>query len=582
MTVLFEISWEVCNKVGGIYTVIRSKIPFIQQAYPDYICIGPLLDHQSDFEPQPTPPAWQDIFSSLKKRGVFCVYGRWIAPGHPTAILVGAKELVAHKDQLKFMYWDKYHIDSLKSAWEFEEPMCWATAAGMLVEEYAKRHPGDIVAQCHEWIAGFALLHLKQAGAKVGTVFTTHATMLGRSISGSGEQLYEMLDGIDARAWAYRLGVQDKHLCEVACATNADVFTTVSEITGLEAERLLGRKPDVLTYNGFFIEKFPTFEETSIRHYQARDLLREFLAYQFFPYYAFDLDKTMLFFTSGRYEFHNKGIDVLVDALGDLNRKLKAQGSDTTVAMFFWLIMGHGSVRYEVLENKNAYVELKSLVDWQGKQLLRKITLDFLSGHVPGQDDLFTSGFVHEMHEEIGHIRRKGTPPLATHDIDWDHDPLVAACRQQGLLNRQEDRVKVIIYPGYLDSADNLLNVHYYDATVGAHLGIFPSAYEPWGYTPLESAMLAVPAVTTDLAGFGRFMQNVPHEKGVFVIPRMRRSRSDVVAQLAQTLHQYTMCDKNERVQQGFAAKQLAASCDWKVFIKHYHAAYDLALKRRA
>jgi hypothetical protein len=360
---LFEVSWEVCNKVGGIYTVIRSKVPFIQQYYKEYITIGPLLEHQPEFDARPTPPEWEDIFQALEQKGVVCQFGNWLVPGKPIAILIDSSGLVGRKDELKFWYWEQYKIDSLRTTWEFEEPMCFATAAGMLVEEYAKQTNKRIVCQCHEWIAGFCLLHLKRSDVRVGTVFTTHATMLGRTIAGNGNPLYEMLDAINPSEWAYKYNVQDKHFTEVACAHAADVFTTVSEITGIEAERLLGRKPDVLLFNGFFTEKFPTFEETSLKHYQSREMLREFLAYTFFPYYAFDLDKTLICFTSGRYEYHNKGMDVLVDALAQLNRRLKEEQSETTVIMFFWVIMGHGNLRFDVLESKNTYHEVKSLIE---------------------------------------------------------------------------------------------------------------------------------------------------------------------------------------------------------------------------
>jgi glycogen(starch) synthase len=582
--ILFEISWEVCNKVGGIYTVVRSKIPFIQQHYKEYITIGPALEHQPEFDPKPIPAEWEEVFQELEKKGVFCQYGVWLAPGKPTAILIDSRNLVTKKDELKFWYWEHHRIDSLRSTWEFEEPMCFATAAGMLIEEYARRQEDApqqkrIVCQCHEWITGFALLHLKGHGANVGTVFTTHATMLGRTIAGSGHELYEMLDSINPSEWAYKYNVQDKHLTEVACAHTADVFTTVSEITGIEAERLLGRKPDVLLYNGFYTEKFPTFEETSIKHYQSRETLREFLAYQFFPHYAFDIEKTIICFTSGRYEFHNKGMDVLVDALARLNHRLKEENSDTTIIMFFWVIMGHGNLRFDVLENKNTYNELKFLVEWQSKQLLQKITLDFLTGHTPGEGDLFTSSFVKSLREEIGHSKREGDPPLVTHDINWDTDQIISSCRAQGLLNRREDRVKIMLYPGYLDGTDGLLNLQYYDATVGAHLGIFPSSYEPWGYTPLESAMLGVPAITTDLAGFGRYMANIEHTKGIFVLNRFKRSRDEVIAELAEKIYSYAMLDRNERVQQGFAAKSLSTNCDWKQFIRHYITAHNMALK---
>jgi glycogen synthase len=578
--VLFEVSWEVCNKVGGIYTVLRSKAPFIQSHYDEYIVIGPSIAAQTEFEERPCPLQWQNVFGALKDKGITCRFGVWLIPGRPTAILVDAAGLVQRKDELKFFYWDRFHVDSMHASWEFEEPMCFATAAGMLVEEFARHCEKKVIAQCHEWIAGFALLHLKGANAPVGTVFTTHATMLGRTIAGNGNQLYDMLDTINPAEWAYKYNVQDKHLTEVACAQNADVFTTVSEITGMEAQRLLGRKPDVLLYNGFHSDKFSSFEETSIRHYQSREQLHEFIAYHFFPYYSIDLQKTLLYFTSGRYEFQNKGMDVLIEALGRLNGKLKADNSERTIVMFFWVIMGRGRIRADVLENKNMYNELKSAVEWQTRPLIHKIILDFLCGHTPGENDLFTSSFIRAMQEDVRHIRREGEPPLSTHEID-QNDALLRCCQDQGLHNRKDDRVKVIIFPGYLDGSDGIINLPYYDATVGAHLGIFPSSYEPWGYTPLESAVTGVPAVTTDLAGFGRYVLAANYAKGISVLRRQNRSREDIIADLAQQLHTYALLEHDERVQQGFAAKTAANLCDWKHFVGHYFTAHELALRNR-
>jgi glycogen synthase len=578
--VLFEVSWEVCNKVGGIYTVVRSKIPFIKPHYQEYVLIGPAFDVNPEFEPRPASSAWQEIFAAAERRGLKCHYGVWLVPGEPITILIESRALVDKKNEIKAKLWEQYKIDSLRSAWEFEEPMCFATAAGILIEEYAKRNEKQIVAQCHEWISGFAVLHLRDAGVKVGTVFTTHATMLGRTLAANGHPLYEMLENINSAEWAYRYNVQDKHLTEVACAHAADVFTTVSEITGLEAEKLLGRKPDVLLFNGFYTEKLPTFEETSLRHSHSKRALHELIAYTFFPHYTFNLDKTLIFFTSGRYEFQNKGIDVFIESLGMLNEKLKAENADVTIVAFFWIIMGRNNPHMQLLENKNFYTNLRSAVEWQTKALQQKIILDLLSGHKPGENDIFTSAFMQDLHEDVRHFKRRGEPITVTHEISYP-DPTLEACKAHGLLNRVEDKVKVILYPGYLDGTDGVLNLQYYDATVGAHLGVFPSSYEPWGYTPLESVVLGVPAITTDLAGFGRYMEaNRTMSKGVCVLKRMNTRREDVVRNLSQELHRFAKSSHTERVQEGFAAKELATLCDWRIFIKHYLTAHNLATRK--
>lgn len=584
-TVLFEVSWEVCNKVGGIYTVVSSKASFLHNQYKEYFTIGPLLSSgNSEFEVRPTPASWTGVFEALGKHGIVCKYGVWLIPSEPVAILIDASALLASRNSLKAGFWERFGVDSLHAAWEFDEPMCFSTAAGMLVEEYLRRHPGPAVLQAHEWMAGFSLLHCKSANVPVGKVFTTHATILGRSIAGNGHDLYAMLPTLDPSEWAYRLGVQDKHTAEVACAKHADVFTTVSEITGIEAERLLGKKPDVLLFNGFHTDRFPTFEETSIRHVKSRNSLRELMAQQFLPYYVFDPEKTLFFFTSGRYEFQNKGIDVLIDALGQLNDRLKSEKYPGTIVVFFWVIMGRRGVRQEVLENKQFYSHVKSHVEWHGRPLLNRITLDLVSGNVPGEKDVFTAKFLAEIQEGVRRFKRSGTPPIATHDLSSpDQDPILSGCNRAKLNNAHDDPVKILLFPGYLDGTDGVLDLQYYDATAGAHLGIFPSFYEPWGYTPMESAVLGVPAITTDLAGFGMFVDS--HHKnrndaGVFVLQRMGVPREQVVRNLSDRMHWFASLSHSDRVQQGFRAKEIATSCDWKIFLEHYKRAHALALER--
>ncbi len=593
---LFEVSWEVCNKVGGIYTVIQSKVPFVQKYYKRYITIGPQLDHPSqEFDEREAPDDLKSVFAVLDSQGIKCKYGVWLITGQPETILLDFKGVVGKKDALKLMYWEQFKIDSLKASWEFEEPLCFSTAAGMLIEEYARQHsqvqniqpqmaiPNSqerIVAHCHEWIAGFTLLYLHYKRAPVATVFTTHATMLGRSIAGNGYSLYEIIDTINPMEWAYKLNVQEKHTAEVACAHTADVFTTVSEITGMEAEKLLGKKPDVLLYNGFHIDSFPTFEETSIRHLQSKELLKEFAAYTFFPYYSFDLDKTLFFFTSGRYEFQNKGMDVFIESLGRLNDRLRKEGSNKTIVVFFWVLMGRGGVRDDLLENKSFYQNVKSTVDWKSKQITQRLVLDILSGHRPGEDDFFTSTLISDLYSGIRRLHRTGTPTMVTHDIgSWDNDPIVKACIANGLVNKEEDRVKVLLYPGALDGADGLLNISYYDAVVGTHLGVFASAYEPWGYTPMENGVLGVPAITTDLAGYGRYLSSTQQAQpqGQFILSRLRKSHEEVVFTLAERLYWYSTIGHVERVQLGFYAKSLANTCDWGNFVKNYIAAHNLA-----
>ena len=582
---LFEVSWEVCNKVGGINTVIRNKSPLIQKRYANYVLIGPYFGRSNaEFERRPLPLEWQDIFKALSHKGIACHYGVWLIPGEPTTILLDSSGLRQKKNEIKYDLWSKYKIDSLNASPEFDDPLCFATAAGMLVEEYAKRNPSRIVAQFHEWLAGFGILYLKSANAKVGTVFTTHATILGRSIASSNYDLYTNLEKLNPTEWAYKLNVQEKHLAEVACAQHADVFTTVSEITAIESEKLLGRKPDILVLNGLSLARFLTLEETTVKHVHSRERLRELISYVFFPYYLFDLNKTLIFYVSGRYEFHNKGLDVFIAALDALNQRLKEENIDVTIVVFFWIINAPKNVKHEIIENKSFYYHIKSSIEWQSRELLQKVVFDFISGQQTGQQDLFTSDFLKELRADTRHFRRNGVPPIIVHDIENEQwDPIVNSCRTHKLNNLREDKVKVVIYPTYLDGTDNLLDMEYYDAVVGAHLGVFPSFYEPWGYTPLESAALSVPTVTTDLTGFGRYIRNyvISKSQGVYVLQRFGKNDAETTQQLSSFLYHFSTLDRFERIQAGTSAKSLASLCDWKHFIKYYVRAHNLALERK-
>jgi len=582
---LFEASWEVCNKVGGINTVLKSKAALMAQRYANYVMIGPYFERNANLELEQAeaPPPIKEAMERAGAAGIPCVYGAWQTKGEPNVILVDFSGLVAKKDELKARLWESDKVDSLGAGWDYEEPVVFSAAVALLLDFLGETLAGErIVAHFHEWMAGAALLFLK--GKAIRTVFTTHATMLGRAMSGSGENLYEMLDTMDPLKEAYRHNVQAKHLTEVACAHGCDVFTTVSEITGLEAERILGRKPDVLVLNGLDASLFPTFEETSIKHITCREKLRGFLTYHFFPHYVFPLEHNLIFFITGRYEFKNKGIDLAIRALGRLNALMRERKDDPrTVTVFFWIPMGNTGTRVELLENKNYYHHIKNYLQYNSENILKKVLYDFLAqGSVAGET-LFTKEFLKDMKKDLLQFRRQGDPPLCTHHlVDESTNELLNALLDAGLHNTEEDRVKAIVMPVYLDGNDGLLNLPYYDAIAGTHLGLFPSYYEPWGYTPLETAAMGVASVTTDLAGFGRFIE--PHleqeSPGIRVLHRHNRPWDEVVEDFAKQLFAFAELTHAQRVQNKIAAKKLVALCDWDEFIEHYIEAHNKALEK--
>jgi|SaaInlV_120m_DNA_4_1040238.scaffolds.fasta_scaffold00492_16 glycogen synthase len=591
--VLFEVSWEVCNKVGGIYTVVKSKADLINSAYEDYYLIGPYVENKAKetFNEETPSKELAKIFSELAGQGITCYFGEWLIKGKPKVILMDVSKATDQINSLKKRYWDNYQIDSLNAEWTFEEPMLWSTAAGMLIEKFAQQNENkNIVTHCHEWMAGFAALHLKSVNANVGTVFTTHATMLGRTLCGSGRQLYEELEHLDPKKEAYNYNIQDKYLTELACAQNADVFTTVSEITSMEAEKILGRKADVLLLNGLDIEKFPSFEELSIKHRIYREKIREFVAYHFFPYYSFDLSQTLLFFIVGRYEFKNKGIDIFIKALGKLNQMMRENNSKKTIIVFFWIPHEVHGAKLELSENKMNYLHLKDFVVDNQKHVQQQILNHIIGSekHVESSEHLstqamFSDEFLLGARKLNLKFKKQGNPLLVTHNLsDEKNDEIIKALLAEGLDNKEDDKVKAIFYPVYLTGVDGLIDLPYYDCLQGCHFGLFPSYYEPWGYTPLESAALGVPSLTTDLGGYGRFLLSKKEgNDGVYVLNRFGVNENKVINDFSKSLFDYTLLREKERVEQKMLAKKVAGLADWSQFVKFYFEAHNKALEKR-
>ncbi|MBN2142730.1 hypothetical protein JW711_05375 [Candidatus Woesearchaeota archaeon] len=582
---LLESSWEVCNKCGGINTVIKTKAPHVQQYYKNYFLIGPYFKDKADVELQneEVPDFLRDVFSELQSEGITCYFGRWQIRGEPYTILIDFQPWFDRKNDVKVRLWEKFGVDSLFASFDFDEPVIWSWATGVLLEKIARVLQGkNIVAQFHEWLSGAGLLYLKDRGVKIGTVFTTHATMLGRTLAANDFPLYDELGKFDPLEKAKYHKMAEKHTMEVAAAKNSDVFTTVSEITGLEAEKLLGRKPDVLLLNGIDLDKFPTIEETSIKHVTFRSELREFLTYHFFPYYTFDLSRNLMFFIASRYEFHNKGMDIMIKALGILNEQLKKEKSDRTITVFFWVPMASHGVKVELLENKNYYKHIKGLVNMKSDQILQQIVNDFLSQKIKMDGSFFDKDFMKELKRNILSFHRVGNPSISTHNIDNEHnDAIIRALYAEGLDNKEDDQVKVVVYPTYLSGNDGLLNLSYYDAMAGCHLGIFPSYYEPWGYTPLEAAAMGLSSITSDLSGFGLFMQNrlLKDNTGIYILKMFHRTQEQQIKDLAARMYTFATLDHAERVQNKINAKYLSNLADWKHFVKFYITAHNKAIE---
>ena len=584
----FEVSWEVCNKVGGIYTVVTSKADPISKLYKNYILIGPQIPKKAvgEFQESMPPHEFKSVFDSLRSQGIICHYGKWMIEGYPITILLDYNQFASRNNDIKKQMWDHYQIDSLgTSFFDFDEPNLWSYAAGMVIDALSKTMQGRTVAQFHEWLSAAGLLYLKRANPSIATVFTTHATMLGRTLASNHVDLYNNLGRINPDEEARKFGIQAKHLTEKAAAQNADIFTTVSEVTGIEAEHFLARKPDIILPNGLNIAKFPTMEEIAIKHQLLKTKIKSFLLYYFFPYYRFDLESTYIYFIVGRYEYHDKGIDVFIKALGQLNQQLKNDVSNKTVVAFFWIPSNVRGIKTELLENRTNFMDIHETIEDAVPEIKNNLILSMATNRKIADSNVFESDTLKDLKRKAMKLGKTGLPPLATHDLyDEKNDSILNGFKENGLANTEEDRVKVVYYPIYLTGADGLLDLNYYEAILGSQLGIFPSYYEPWGYTPLEAAALGVASVTTDLSGFGRYiLRDTKDEKypGIYVIKRLNRSDKEVVDDLSAIFHNYTKLTRDERIANKYEAKKISSTADWKHFVEFYTKAHNMALNKR-
>jgi len=531
-SVFFEISWEVCNMVGGIHTVLATRVPEVKERHGDdgYVTFGPDMPRSEGVAPEFRPDIWDpDVAEAFDDLDVGVVMGRWLVPGEPRCLLINHSSLYARKDEILGRFWEKYQLDSLFGAWDYYDPVLFAHAAGMVIERIRDRFllPArrSAIVQAHEWMSAAAILHLKDATPEIGTIFTTHATMLGRSLAGrrADPNFYASLSDVDAESAAKQLNVSAKHSMETVAAREADVFTTVSAITAIECEQLLGRKPDVVLPNGFGARPV---------HRQARLEAREelFKLAELTTGDTYDRDDTLVFALAGRYEYVNKGVDVYLDAASSLADDLESRDGKR-VLVYAMLPAGHA----------------------EPKRLLW----------------------------DRAHGDEVGVPLRCTHDlVDEANDPITNQLNALGIDNHRGAAVHVVHVPIYLDGTDPLIRHRYWDLLPGADLGVFPSFYEPWGYTPLEAVGFGVPAVTTDRAGFGQWVASQGDGKrtGVRVLKREGVSFDEVSDALRRALLDFIDLPSEERDELRDASLRTAELTDWSNFMTHYEEAHGLAL----
>jgi phosphorylase/glycogen(starch) synthase len=526
---LFEVSWEVCNKVGGIHTVVSSKAKTLTARMgDDYIAVGPwLLSDPSRDIPFDEEPAWGDFCESCRVLGVPVRMGRWRIPGRPLTMLVGFSQFYDQKDAILSKLWEDYSVDSISGGWDYVEPILFGHAVGRVIEQWWLEHLAPehrrAAVHVHEWMTGSALLYLKSRVPAIATVFMTHATMLGRALASVGRSPADGLQGQNAKDLASAHGVSAKHSMEGVTARQADAFTTVSEITAKEASLFHERGPEPITPNGLDLEVVDALAGSMPRQ-EVRAALVE-LASRFF---GEDVADAAFLAISGRYEFHNKGIDLLLDAVAKL-----------------------------------------------GERPGRRLVLLLLC---PAGNSGVKSQFLARRSQPVGSL--DGSLGLTTHNLfDAERDPIYQHCAKLGLDNRPGARVRVLHVPTYLGKGDGFLELAYETVLRGVDLTSFPSFYEPWGYTPQESLALGVPTTTTDHAGFGRWAQGLGlgAEHGVVVLARAGVPDAQARDNLAQEIEHF-LANEHDPEELARACRATAARTGWADFIAYYDKAYALAL----
>lgn len=536
---IFESSWEVCNKVGGIYAVLSTRAKTLQDRLHDrLVFIGP------DCWKETESPYFQEddnLFRewqlAASKQGLKIRVGRWTVPGEPIAVLVDFNQYFSKKNEIYGQLWNDFQVDSLHAYGDYDEASMFSYAAALVVGSFYDFYldaTKKVVYHGNEWMTGLGLLYVQKHYPQIATIFTTHATSIGRSIAGNNKPLYDYLFAYNGDQMAEELNMQSKHSIEKQTAHHVDCFTTVSDITARECLELLDKPVDVVLPNGFEDDFVPRGAAFTRKRKWARKRLLDVAN----ALLGTDLgDETLLISTSGRYEFRNKGVDVYIEAM---NRLLRDKNLDKNVV---------------------AFVKVPGWVGEPRKDL----------------QDRLASGKKFDTPLEV---------PLVTHWLhDMSHDNVLSMLKHLDMQNRKEDRVKLIFIPCYLTGNDGILNLSYYDVILGNDLCIYPSYYEPWGYTPLESVAFKVPCVTTDLAGFGLWANSeIGHYgeigDGVKVIHRTDYNFSEVADNIKDTVSKFSHFTVAQVKKSRDNASKLSKKALWSHFIKYYEDAYDIALRK--
>lgn len=541
---ILETSWEVCNKMGGIYTVLSSRAKEMMSAHQgEVIFIGPL---QGETLPQDFIASTSDILHPWveQAQSTFALrtaVGTWDIPGNPPVILVDYSPLWDEKGSLYFEMWEQYHLQSDKGYGDYDESCLFSIAAARLMHSLIdvlrpQRKQGQIISIFNEWQTAMGILYSKKHRPDLATLFITHATTVGRSIAGNGKDLYAYMPYYNGNQMAEELGVVAKHSVERLAAHTSDLFATVSKLTAAECTQLLERTPLVLPngFEGNFVPK-------GRKYTQARKVAREKLtliaqALTGLPANSKDVYLSL----GGRYEYRNKGIDLYVESIAKLRNLYK--GKKRIFAFILvpaWVAEARADLKY-----------LINTPEEQQQTALQHPTI---------------THWLHNMRDDAAqsHFRYRG-------------------------LDQVHESVNVIHIPVYLTGNDGIANMSYYELLCGMDMSVYPSYYEPWGYTPLESVAFGVPTITTRYAGFGLWADEVLAqdknylEQGtpVAVLARTDHNANEIAEEIAKHICKYAEGKLGKLTELREASFKLAEQAEWKHFYKHYLNAYK-SLKKK-
>ena len=541
--VVFETSWEVCNKVGGIYTVLSTRAKTLQQKFQDnLIFIGPDLCQDGNnplfIEDKKLHKDWS---KSLQNIGLPVRIGRWDIPGQPLTVLVNFQSLFAQKDEIYGRAWELFQVDSLHAYGDYDEASMFSYAAGKVAEVIVQQSfvGKKVIYQAHEWMSGLGMLFLQHNCPEVRTIFTTHATSIGRSIAGNNKLLYAYFNGYNGDQMANELSMEAKHSIEKQSAHRTHCFTTVSDFTDKECAQLLDKPADVVLPNGFELDFVPKGTAFTSKRRQARQ--RIFQVAKALTGQTFDND-TLIISTSGRNDFRCKGFDVYMEAMKQLNEQLRGTNQQvlSLIEVPCWLLGPRTDVQ-ERLQLKGKKAEA---------------------------------------------INTPLHTPIISHDLyNLNEDRIVNLIKSMGFEDCTNNNVKVILVPCYLDGNDGIFDFHYYDLLTANDLTIYPSYYEPWGYTPLESVAFKTPCITTDLSGFGQWVDSVLGRTGtltdgVSVLHRDDNNYFECAAEICQVIQQFMNAPKADRDKMRRNAAKFANKAQWENFVAYYYKAYEFALNK--